>query len=170
MDAGTTARLDDIVTRLRTADWKGREAIKEELLALAHAAVDRDGIRDYLENARKGLTLELRWDLDEVIEAITPPPPAKVEEPKKEDPNRPLTQADLTLVYDDPRGLVLYRTKKPPDRWFATQADPRTGQPQTFELHAQEVAQLKTQLAGSPYWVLGATGAAKPPTPTPTKG
>jgi hypothetical protein len=41
------------------------------------------------------------------------------------------------------------------DRWFATQVDPRSGQPQTFELHASEVSQLKMQLMGSPYWVTG---------------
>ena len=30
-----------------------------------------------------------------------------------------------------------------------------SGQPQTFELMPQEITQLKTQLAGSPYWLLG---------------
>jgi hypothetical protein len=42
------------------------------------------------------------------------------------------------------------------DRWFATQVDPATRQPQTFELHPQEVSQLRMQLHGSPYWLLGA--------------
>ena len=56
-------------------------------------------------------------------------------------------------VYEDPRGLVLYKTKVG-DRWFATQMDPRTGQPQTFELRSHEVSQLRMQLQGSPYWVV----------------
>jgi hypothetical protein len=95
-----------------------------------------------------------------VLEETKPPPaPAPAadpaaEEPKPEEKKR-LTQADLVLVYDDPRGLLLHKTKVG-DRWFATQADPRTGQPQTFELRAQEISQLKIQLHGSPYWVLGA--------------
>jgi len=42
------------------------------------------------------------------------------------------------------------------DRWFATQVDPQTGQPQTFELQPYEVKQLQTQLKGSPYWLVGA--------------
>ena len=53
-----------------------------------------------------------------------------------------LTAADLDMVYQDPRGLVLHRTKTG-ERWFATQVDPRTGQPGTFELHRQEVDGLK---------------------------
>ena len=84
---------------------------------------------------------------------------AKLTEPPKEEVPKKLNPSDLVLVYDDPRGLLLHRTKTG-DRWFATQADPRTQQPQTFELRAQEISQLKVQLAGSPYWVLG---AAAPP-------
>ncbi len=162
MNAELVTRADDILARLRTAGWKEREGIKDELLAIATGleGAERTKFKEYLENSRKDLSLELKWEIDEVLEAIKPPPapPKPVEEPKveepPEDPNRPLTAADLKLVYDDPRGLMLYKTKKG-DRWFASQADPRTGQPQTFELHPQEIAQLKTQLAGSPYWALG---------------
>ena len=78
-----------------------------------------------------------------------------VDAPVEDDPDRPLTAADLVLVYDDPRGLALHRTKTG-DRWFATQVDPATGRPATFPISAQQVAQLKMQLTGSPYWVLGA--------------
>ena len=46
-------------------------------------------------------------------------------------------------------------------------SDLRTGQPQTFELHPQEIQQLKTQLAGSPYWVIGAGGVSAAPAPAP---
>jgi hypothetical protein len=59
------------------------------------------------------------------------------------------------MIYDDPRGLVLHKTKTGGERWFATQFDPQTRQPQTFELHPEEIAQLKQTLAGSPHWVLG---------------
>lgn len=155
MDAGKQARLDDVLARLRAADWKQRDAVKAELLALVSAEPQEPfaAMRDYLDNAKKDMILEVRWEVDEVIEAITPPPAPKKEEPKAE--KKGLSQSDLNLVYDDPRGLMLYRTKKAPDRWFATQVDPRTGQPQMFELSAPEIAQLKTQLAGSPYWLLG---------------
>jgi len=166
MKADEVARAEGILARLKSAAWKEREAIKDELLAMAQAfdTLGRSEFKDFLETARKDLSLELKWEVDEVLEAILPPPaPPKPPEEKKEeevpdDPNRPLSAADLKLVYDDPRGLLLYRTKKGGDRWFASQTDPRTGQPQTFELHPQEIAQLKTQLAGSPYWVLGAGG------------
>jgi len=118
----------------------------------------------------RGQVLEIQWELEDVLEATAPPkkeaarPPEPEPEPvvtnakpEPEDPNRQLTAADLDIVYDDPRGLVLHRTKDG-TRWFATQVDPRSRQPQTFELHADEIAQLKTQLAGSPYWVVGAGG------------
>jgi hypothetical protein len=131
-------------------------------------------VRSYLDNAKRGELLEVQWEIEEVVDATTPKkldPPKKAPEPAPEpeappDPSKPITQKDLTVVYDDPRGLVLHKTKVG-DRWFATQVDPRTGQPQTFELHAQEVAQLKTQLAGSPYWVLGSGVAPAAPAPRP---
>ena len=66
-----------------------------------------------------------------------------------------LRMSDLDMVYDDPRGLQLYKHKLQ-DRWFAVQADPMSGQPRMFELHPSEVSQLKSQLQGSPYWMLGA--------------
>jgi hypothetical protein len=156
--------LDSLIAQLRDAPFAQREAIKAQLVEAAGAVGDHTRAIDHLEAAKKELpSLELRWEVDEVIEAITPPPEpepeaeAEAEEPA--DPNAPLSQADLDLVYDDPRGLLLHKAKKA-DRWFATQRNPQTGQPQTFELHPQEVAQLKQQLAGSPYWVLGAGGAA----------
>lgn len=146
--------LDQLVARLATAGWKERDAIKDELCAVG-ATLDRTAVLGRLDDLKKALKLEVKWEVDEVIERLAPPPaPAAPPEEPKEDPNKPLTAADLSLVYDDPRGFALHKTKKG-ERWFATQRDPRTGQPQTFELHPQEITQLKTQLAGSPYWVLG---------------
>lgn len=149
--------IDELVHRMVEAHWKDRDAIKAELLETAMQHPNRSGIRDHLEGRLGGLSLELRWEIQELIDALTPPPaPPEEPEPEEEaeDPNRPLTSADLDLVYDDPRGLMLHRTKKG-DRWFATQRDPRSGQPQTFELHPSEIEQLRTQLHGSPFWVLG---------------
>jgi hypothetical protein len=153
-----------LIEALRSASYKEREPIKQELLALARGPGGA-AVRDQIESARRGELLEIQWELEEVLDATAPkkaepekpvpPPPAEA----PADPNRPLTAKDLVLVYDDPRGLMLHKAKVG-DRWFATQVDPRTNQPQTFELHATEIAQLKTQLAGSPYWVLGAAGVA----------
>lgn len=149
--------IDALVARLGKASWKERDPIKAELEKLAATFPDRKSVLEHLEQSKKAIQdLEARWEVDEVIERLTPPPTPK-EAPKEEppDPNRPLTAADLNVVYDDPRGFMLHKTKVG-ERWFATQVDPRTGQPQTFELRPQEVTQLKQQLQGSPYWLLGA--------------
>lgn len=168
--------VDTRIVALRTATLAQREVLKQELIALAKGP-DGAAVRERLDNARKGELLEVQWELEEVLEATAPPkaeapkaapPPPPPEE--KPDPNKPLTAKDLTLVYDDPRGLMLHKAKVG-DRWFATQFDPRTGQPQTFELHPTEIEQLKSQLAGSPYWVIGAGGiSAAPKAPPPGPG
>jgi hypothetical protein len=155
-------RIEGIIARLKAASWRDRDAIREELLAAARAAHERSAVLDILANARKDMSLELRWEIDEILAALAPPPapvPPKEEEEEEaaagepEDPKR-IRMGDLKIVYDDPRGLQVYKTRKG-DRWFAMQADPSTGRPQTFELHPQEVEQLKRQLQGSPYWVIG---------------
>lgn len=158
--------VDRLIAALRQASWDAREPIKQKLVALA-TGEGGAGVRDHLESVKRGELLEIQWEIEEVIDTAAPKkaePPKKVEPPPPEappDPNRPLTAKDLVLVYDDPRGLLLHKAKTG-DRWFATQADPRTGQPQTFELHPTEVAQLRQQLASSPYWVLGAGGVTSP--------
>jgi hypothetical protein len=166
--------VDRLIEALRKATYKEREPIKQQLLALARGPQGA-AVRDHVENARRGELLEIQWELEEVLDATAPKKPEvvkKAEPPPPAEPppdaNRPLTAKDLVLVYDDPRGLMLHKAKVG-ERWFATQADPRTGQPQTFELHPSEVAQLKTQLAGSPYWVIGAAGVA-PAAPAPKFG
>jgi hypothetical protein len=154
--AGVYDGLDGLIAKLAAASWKERDPIKAQLMEAAGQLPDRKGVLAHLDQARRDIQeLEVRWEIEEVIEKLTPPPPAKAEEPKAPDKNKQLTAADLNLVYDDPRGLMLHKTKVG-ERWFATQRDPRTGQPQTFELRAEEVSQLKMQLAGSPYWILGA--------------
>lgn len=159
--------VDALIAKLREATWKERDAVKAELVALASGDAGAH-VREHLESMKRQELLEVQWEIEDVLEATTPkvapaakPAPAAPPPPPEEpaDPNRPLTAKDLVLVYDDPRGLLLHKAKVG-DRWFATQYDQRTGQPQTFELHPQEIAQLKQQLAGSPYWVLGAGGLA----------
>ncbi len=154
--------IDALIRELKSADDDRVDAIKTELIQLSLA--DRL-VREHIESEARSQVLIVQWELDEVVEAATPKAPEPVKEPEPEpepepeepeEPEEPkqLTAADLDVVYDDPRGLVLHRTKDGA-RWFATQVDPRTMQPQTFELHATEIEQLQTKLAGSPYWVIG---------------
>lgn len=157
-----SASLDGIVAKLRSANWKERESVLAELKTAVEELGLTPSVQRYLEDAKKELPLEVRWDVDEVIDTFTVAPPETSEEPEEnveEDPNKPLSMSDLNVVYDDPRGLVVYKSKVG-ERWFASQPDPYTGQPRMFELGPAEVQSLKTQLAGSPYWVLGAGGAA----------
>lgn len=147
--------VDELVDRIGQADFSEREALRDQLLAVAREVGDAKAAIDHLESAKRRIgSLEARWEVDEVIEALTPPPvpeePEEEEEP--EAPQGPLTAADLDLVYDDPRGIRLHKTKVG-ERYFLTQVDPRTYQPQTFELRPEELSQLKLQLQGSPYWV-----------------
>lgn len=153
MDA--VERLVERLRTLRPEDEDEREQVKSSLVELARGPGGADA-RATIETLMRSELLEVRWELEDVLDTTAPrksPPPEKkkVEEPKE--PER-LSSSDLVLVYDDPRGLLLHRTRTG-DRWFATQADPRTGQPVTFELPADQVAAVKQQLAGSPYWVLG---------------
>lgn len=156
MDARDWAgQVDAIVARLHKAHWKEREAIKEELLAVARENAG-SAVREHLEGLLKGLPLEVRWEVEEVIEAVRPPPapePEPEEEPEEEASGE-LTAADLKIVYDDPRGITIH-VDKTGRRWFLTQPHPHTGQPTTFELSPPEVEQVRAQLARSPYWVLG---------------
>ncbi len=155
--------IEELVKSLRTASTAGREDIKAQLLA---AATGERGprVRDLLEHLKRGELLEVQWEIEEVLDGAAPkaaapaaPPPPAPEPPAPEGP-RQLSMKDLVTVYDDPRGLLLHRTKVG-ERYFATQVDPYTGQPQTFEIPAQQFLELKTKLAGSPYWVLGASGS-----------
>ncbi len=163
--------VEKLVAAMRKASAEERETLKQQLLELATGA-SGPAVREAIENCRKGELLEVQWELDDVLEATAPKkaaPPKPPEAPP--DPNRPLSAKDLTLVYDDPRGLMIHKSKVG-NRWFLTQVDPRSGQPQTMELMPQEVAQIQAQLAGSPYWVIGAGGPAaaapaQPAHPTP---
>ena len=166
-------RIAELVDQLGKVGWKERETVKDEILTVAREASAIDAktasaVKESLEATARGLTnLELRWEIEEVLEALQPEPTA--EETPYEDPegeeapedgagDGKLKMSDLDMVYDDPRGLQLYKHKTQ-ERWFAVQADPMSGQPRMFELHPSEVTQLKGQLQGSPYLVLGSGGA-----------
>ncbi len=151
--------VDELIAKLRilVTDPSREDEVEEvkgELLALALGA-EGGRVRSQLESLLRGEVLEVRWEIEEVLEDATPAAPAEQQpapEPEPED-----NPDELVMVYDDPRGLVLHRTRDG-NRWFATQVDPNTGQPATFELPPHQVPDIKQQLAGSPYWVLG-TGA-----------
>ena len=148
--------IDERVRAMADADSASRERIRDELIALARAFPDPGPVISHLEQAKRGIpSLEARWEVDEVIEAITPPPEPVEEEPEEAAPTGPLRAEDLELVYDDPRGIRLFKTKVG-ERWVLSQVDPRTMQSQSQELHPSEVDHLRMQLMGSPYWVKGA--------------
>lgn len=147
--------VDLLIRQLGSEDDDVREAAKAELEALCRGPKGGD-VRSYLEGSTKGLNLEVKWEIEEVLEHTAPPKPVAAAAPPPPPPPPPaapkkLSAADLDLMYQDPRGLAIHKTKVG-DRWFATQIDPATGRPQTFELHPEEVVQLKQQLSGTPYW------------------
>lgn len=147
-------RILALVAELRSGSTQAGAALRE--LCTGDPG---ERARGLLETAMKGELLETRWELEDILDETrpkkAPEPAAKAPEPAAPPPKKTLTAADLDLVYDDPRGLMLHKSKVG-DRWFATQVDPQTRQPQTFELHPSEVSQLRMQLHGSPYWLPGA--------------
>jgi hypothetical protein len=148
---------EELVASIRSAVSRGDDAALDQAkqrLASLVLAPGGPAARETVERALRGELLEVRWELEEVLERCTPKAPEPKAPPKPEPPQEQ-EQDDMVLVYDDPRGLLLHRNRAG-TRWFATQLDPRTGQPATFELPAQQVAAVKQQLSGSPYWVLGA--------------
>jgi hypothetical protein len=153
------ATLDGLVARLQAASWKDREAVKDELLAFA-AEHNSERVREHLDSKRKGLNLELRWEIEEVVEKLTPPPapppppPEAPEAPPEPPSDGKLRMSDLREVYSDPRGTVIFIDKSG-KRWFLQQIDPRTGQPVMMELSPPEIEQLKVQLKGNPYVIPG---------------
>lgn len=152
---GTLAALDALVEQLRKVPYAEREAIKDRILETARAH-NSDTVRQHLEGLRKGLNLELRWEIDEVLEALQPPPtpPPAPPEPEPAPQDGRVRMSDLREVYADPRGTIIY-IDKTGKRWFLSQIHPQTGQPMMMELNPAEVEQVKLQLRGSPYWIPG---------------
>ena len=156
--------IGQLIQEIQGAKSDRQKEIYAELENFCRGENDKEA-RSSIEKHARAQILTIQWELEELLERTAPAPvvepepegteeAVEQEDPPPPDPNAPLTAADVEVVYEDPRGLVLHRTKSG-NRWLATQVDPRTGQPQTFELHPQEIDQLKGQLANSPYWVLG---------------
>ena len=156
--------IADMIQEIQGASPARRTQIYE-LLEARCLGDDKKEVRSLIEKQARAQVLTVQWELEEILERTAPQVPTKPSEPEKtdaeaapeapkNDPNAPLSERDVEVVYEDPRGLVLHKTKTG-NRWLATQLDPNTGQPQTFELAAQEIEQIKVQLAQSPYWVLG---------------
>lgn len=154
--------VDSLIAELRSAKVTDRPPIKQQLVSLA-SGPEGTLVREHLDTIKRGELLETQWEIEDVLDETAPAPPTPIEPeaeetppeaPAEDDPNRQLTAADLELVYDDPRGFMLHKSKVG-NRWFATQVDPRTAQPQTFELQTQEIEQIRAQLKGSPYWLIG---------------
>lgn len=141
---------DAILSRLAAAGWRERDALKEELLGFVRDNEGCSSLETHLESCRKGVPLEVRWEIDEVLEAVRP----VVEEEVVPEEEAPVESTGPQVIYDDPRGLTIQRTADG-SRYLVTQSDPYTGQPQTVEVPAAQFEQIKTQLRGSPYWVLG---------------
>lgn len=149
-------------------EWDGAIVRLNELIDGPMSSAARHIIEDL---ARKE-PLEFKWKIEGLLEETAPPEPpkpepapeAQAEAPAPEAPEAapeapadpgvvaPLRPEDLVQVFDDPRGLMIHRHAID-GRWFLTQVDPSTGQPQTMELDAQQRAQVQQELAGSPGWM-----------------
>lgn len=146
--------IDALIAKLRdTDDDDVRDEIKDAMVAYAEQH-SKSEVREHLESAMKEELLEVQWELEEVIETLSPPKKQPEPEPEEEDDpaERALRPSEIELVYNDPRGIRLYKSKVD-DRWVVSQIDPRIGQPVTYELPGTEAANIKAQLAGSPYWL-----------------
>lgn len=155
-------QVEILIRRMRDADEDERDAIKEDLVRLGQGP-DSVAVRTFLEQAVRGEVLEIRWELEEVLDTLAPPKPkAKAPPPPKEEPPPPpedpkeVKAGDLVLVYEDRRGIAVHRTRKG-DRWFLTQPDPYTGQFQTFEVPPHQVDALKAELSRTSAWRSGDT-------------
>ena len=138
--------VDKLITTLRTTRFEERSPIKTQLLALA-TSENSTLVREHLDNVKRGELLEIQWEIDDVLAESAPPPvnpPAETTDPaetepdpaQEDDPNAQLSAADLDMVYDDPRGFMLHKSKEG-ERWFATQVDPSTGTPPNFRAAPQ---------------------------------
>lgn len=147
-------RIDVLIARLRnTDDDDVRDEIKSEMVTIAMNG-SKSEVCEYIESAMKEELLEVQWELEEVLETLVPPKAAPAPEPEPvDDPStRQLRSTDVELVYDDPRGLRLYKSKVD-ERWVVSQIDPRLGQYVSQEVSGFEMESIKPQLLGSPYWL-----------------
>jgi len=145
--------IEERVRALSKATPEEKTAILSELKQLCMGE-NGDTAIDKIERTARSQILTVQWDLEELIELVRPPAPPPAEEPEEESEDED-EDSDMRMVYNDPRGLVLH-CNQDGSRWLATQMDPRTRMPQTFELQQEEISRIKMQLAGSPHWTADA--------------
>ena len=137
------------IEELKGASIRRQDEICEELLSIGKEKPSEAA--DLLKSLTKFEHLNIQWLIEEVIEQLTPTTeaPEEIDDPS----TRPLRSSELELVYDDPRGIRLYRSKVD-SRWVLYQVDPRSGMPMQQELKAEDAEHVKRQLYGSPYWLI----------------
>jgi len=110
----------------------------------------------FLESLKRGENLEVKWELEEVIDTLDPPKKSIEDKDAEEDEDnasgRKLRASELHLCYSDPKGLRIYQSKVD-ERWVVMQPDPRTGGMVQQELGPEQGKQIQQQLMETPYWV-----------------
>ena len=140
----------------------------DDTIAQLRAQIDgplASAARHVIEEVARKEPLEFQWRIETMLEETAPPEPPAPEPEEEPEPEpeeeaapgdsgvvAPLRPEDLVPIYDDPRGLMIHRHNMDA-RWFLTQVNPMTGQPQTMELSAGQRGQVQEELAGSPYWL-----------------
>ena len=137
------------IGELAQASTAEKKALVSELEQLCLGKGGDDAVNQ-IERIARSQILTVQWELEELIERVRPPVAPLEPEPEPEVDEKK-NEPDMRVVYNDPRGLVLH-CNSDESRWLITQIDPRTRMPQTFELPANEIPQIKLQLAGSPHW------------------
>ncbi|MEC8276684.1 MAG: hypothetical protein VXZ96_20490 [Myxococcota bacterium] len=137
------------IEELKGASISRQDEICEALLSIGKE--NPSEAADLLRGLTKFEHLNIQWLVEEVIEQLAPTEdePEEVDDPT----TRPLRSSELELVYDDPRGVRLYRSTVD-TRWVLYQVDPRSGMPMQQELQSEEAEHVKRQLYGSPYWLI----------------
>ena len=142
--------IQDIIKKLYSASEEETENLKQQLISL----VDTHGkanVVSFLETAKRSELLAVQWEIDEVLDVLNPPKEESEEE--IDDPStRKLRMSELTLRYNDPRGVRLFESKVD-TRWVIMQIDPRTGGLMQQELDEAQAKGICQQLAREPYWV-----------------
>ena len=133
------ASLIDII-RL---DDDSLENAKAQLVQMANTE-NKSDLVSAIETQKRREILLVQWELEEVLNTLNPPKEDVVE--VVDDPSkRQLRMSELELVHQDPRGVMLYRSKVD-DRWVVVQVDPYTRQMVRNEITAEQGQNIFQQL------------------------
>lgn len=157
-------RFQNLISELKSASPSGQDILCEEILQIGQS--NPSEAASILKRLLKFERLNLQWLLEEVIETLDPPPTTKSDEELDDPSKRALRSSELELVYNDPRGIRLYKSNVD-SRWMLIQIDPQTGMPMQQELQPDQAEMIKQQLGGSPYWVKPEYSAPAPSTEDP---